>query len=204
MLSLHKDEVPTAEKISHWSYLHTILEKLPDFDESLQLGLIIGGNCPKALEPHEVICSVSDGPYASRSPLGWRIIGPIGGNELADTTMGCYRIRFTLPLESSLNEVSSNLHFAEKNSFKEIDISHCLEKMYNMDFPEIRNDKATFSHEDKRFMDLMDSSIYKQDSHYHLPLPFRKVDLTMSNNRNYALKRLQSNKRKMERCDEHK
>jgi hypothetical protein len=53
-------------------------------------------------------------------------------------------------------------------------------------------------------MDLMDSSIYKQDNHYHLPLPFRKVDLTMPNNRNYALKRLQSNKRKMEKCDEYK
>ena len=100
--------------------------------------------------------------------------------------------------KSSLNEVSSNLDFAEKNSFKEIDISNCLEKMYNiMDFPDLSNDKATFSHEDKRFMDLMGSSIYKQDSHYHLPLLFRKVDLTMPNNRNYALKRLQSNRRKI-------
>ena len=51
---------------------------------------------------------------------------------------------------------------------------------------------------------MMGSSIYKQDSHYHLPLPFRKVDPTMPNNRNYALKRLQWNKRKMERCDEYK
>ena len=63
--------------------------------------------------------------------------------------------------------------------------------MYNMDFPEVSNDKATLSHEDKRFIDLKGSSIYKQDSHYHLPLPFRKVDPTMPNNRNYALKRLQ-------------
>ena len=89
----------------------------------------------KALEPHGVICSVSNGTYATQSTLGWRIIGSIGGNEPAETTMVCYRIRFTLPPKCSLNEVSSNLDFAENNSLKEIDISHCLMKMYNMDLP---------------------------------------------------------------------
>lgn len=83
-----------------------------------------------------------NGAYATRYRLVGGLIGSIGGNELADITMGCYRIGFTLPLKSSLNEVCFNLDFVEKNSFKGIDISYCLEKMYNMDFPEVRNNRG--------------------------------------------------------------
>ena len=204
IIAFHEDEVPTANKIKQWKYLHPLLEKLPEFDTSLPLGLIIGANCPKALEPQEVICSESDGPYASRSPLGWRIIGPIGGKEKSDTTMGCHRIRFTIPLTSSLDNTPSDHHLAVEKTVKEDAITQSLERMYHMDFPEHRREKIAMSYEDKQFIGLMESSIYKQDGHYHLPMPFRESKVVMPNNRGYALKRLLSTKQKMERSDKYK
>ena len=204
IIAFHEDEVPTASKIKQWKYLHPLLKKLPEFDASLPLGLIIGANCPKALEPQEVICSDSDGPYASRSPLGWRIIGPIGCKEKCDTAMSCHRIRFTIPLTSSLVDTPSDHHLAVKETVKEDEITQSLERMYHRDFPEQRREKIAMSYEDKQFVGLMESSIYKQDGHYHLPMPFRESKVVMPNNRGYALKRLLSTKRKMERSDKYK
>ena len=46
--------------------------------ENVQVGLLIGCNCPKALIPLDVIVGdEDDGPYAIKAPLGWGIIGPI-------------------------------------------------------------------------------------------------------------------------------
>lgn len=86
IISFNEDEVPTADKIKQWKHLQGILDKLSAFDPALSLGLIIGANCPKALEPHEVITSQEDGPYAVRSlPLGWRVIGSIGRKNKSGT-----------------------------------------------------------------------------------------------------------------------
>ena len=69
-LKCHGEEVPTPCRIKEWDHLQTISDKLLDYDSRLSLGLIIGANCPKILEPQEVIPSMDDGSYASRSILG--------------------------------------------------------------------------------------------------------------------------------------
>ena len=79
MLTCHGEEVPTPQKIEDWPHLQDISTRIPAYKTSIPLGLIIGANCPKILEPQEVIPSSECGPYASRSLLGWRIVGPIGG-----------------------------------------------------------------------------------------------------------------------------
>jgi len=45
----------------------------------MKVGLLIGDNCPKALEPMQVIQSRNGGPYAYHSRLGWCVAGPIDG-----------------------------------------------------------------------------------------------------------------------------
>lgn len=42
------------------------------------IGLLIGVNAPKALEPWRIINSEGDGPYAVKTLLGWVINGPLG------------------------------------------------------------------------------------------------------------------------------
>ena len=50
---------------------------LPQEGDDLDFGILIGGNCPRALEPIEVIPCQFDGPYAFRSVLGWCVTGLI-------------------------------------------------------------------------------------------------------------------------------
>ena len=40
----------------------------------MEIGLLIGANCSKALEP-EVLPSKDGGPFAFRTPLGWCVDG---------------------------------------------------------------------------------------------------------------------------------
>lgn len=65
--------------------------KLPSVQA--EVGLLIGANVPKAMEPLQVVNSVDDGPYAVRTILGWTINGPLrsgsdilGMNKLTEIT----------------------------------------------------------------------------------------------------------------------
>ena len=198
-LSFNEEEVPTAENIKQWQHLYTIIEKLPAYDSTLPLGLIIGANCPKALEPHEVIPSCEDGPYALRSPLGWRVIGPIGGDIKPEVALNCYRTRLIIPPDRVLKESASIHHLVLESSVKDNCINQSLKKMYQMDFPEEKTEKISLSQEDHQFMDLMQDSIDKVKGHYCLPLPFRSRDPILPSNKAYALHRLASIKRKMQK-----
>ena len=41
------------------------------------MGLLIGTNCVKALEPLEAVSSQDGGPCAVRTSLGWCFVGPL-------------------------------------------------------------------------------------------------------------------------------
>ena len=43
----------------------------------MEIGMLIGANWIKSLEPLEIIPSRNDGPYAYMTKLGWYIVGPI-------------------------------------------------------------------------------------------------------------------------------
>ena len=77
-LPIKESDLPTRERIKNWSHLYRIIRCLPVYDPNIPIGLLIGANCPKALQPQEVIASKNNGPYATRSSVGWTIIGPMG------------------------------------------------------------------------------------------------------------------------------
>jgi len=203
-LYCHEEEIPTANKIKHYNYLQPILEKLPDYDPSLVLGIIIGANCPKALEPQEIIPSTSSGPYASRSLLGWRVIGPMKPTAEPESTTKCYRIGFKIPsIDIATNEPSPH-HFTSSTTIRDEYISKSLKEMYLLDFNEENSEERALSNEDKEFLNIMQNGVTLVDNHYQLPLPFRNPKLTMSNNREQALQRLSSIKKKMQRDSEYR
>lgn len=193
-LKCHGEEVPTPDKIQDWLHLQHISDKLTDYDPGLSLGLIIGANCPKILEPQEVIPSVNDGPYASRSILGWRIIGPISGKA---GSIACHRIGTRIPIVDATTNMYSRCNLALDTDVKENSLTNVLEKMYHHDFPEVNSEKMCLSNEDRQFMSLMEQEVQKRDGHYQLPLPFREFNKQLTDNKVQALQRLNSVKRKM-------
>lgn len=70
---MRKDLIPQQEEVDRLSHLKG--EQVPCI--SAEIGLLIGTNVPKALEPQEVIHSVNEEPYDVRTALGWTVNGPL-------------------------------------------------------------------------------------------------------------------------------
>lgn len=71
-IPVKKESVPTEMDVEQWPYLRDV--KLPQIDADI--GLLIGSNLPKALEPCMVINSEGSGPYTIKTALGWIVNGP--------------------------------------------------------------------------------------------------------------------------------
>ena len=87
---MDKEDIPDVKNIARWEYLKEVVSSIPEVKDS-PLGLLIGRNCPKALEPLQVISSREEGPYAKRSRLGWCVVGPAVDKEKVG--MKCNRVK---------------------------------------------------------------------------------------------------------------
>lgn len=71
--SLHTGKDPCEQReyshsgICGWPYLQQVCQIDAD------IGLLIGSNIPKAMEPWRIINSQGEGPYAVKTTLGWTI-----------------------------------------------------------------------------------------------------------------------------------
>ena len=89
-LPVDKKEVATPEKIEEWGYLKTISSEITQTDD-VEVGLLVGANCMKALEPLKMIVRNNEGPYAYQTRLGWCIVEPIS-NMVDKDSICCHRI----------------------------------------------------------------------------------------------------------------
>ena len=65
-LLVASDEITTPENIQQWKYLDRIVLKMK-MDRNLDVKLLIGADCLKALEPQEVTSSQGDDPSAFKT-----------------------------------------------------------------------------------------------------------------------------------------
>ena len=90
-----RNQIPMPETASKWPHLVRIMDAIPPYRSDLDVTLLIGCNCPRALKPHEVILGNEDDPYAVRTLLGWGIVGPTnpdGRMAPDDGVSNCHRI----------------------------------------------------------------------------------------------------------------
>ena len=123
-LPVNANEIATPENIKQWKYLHKIIPEMK-VDQQLEVGLLIGANCLRALEPQELISSQDNGPYAFRTRLGWCIVGPIKEGSQGKK-FHCNRIAVQ---DVSTNSISKHSFWIESN-IKESGISDLLKKLY--------------------------------------------------------------------------
>ena len=172
------------------------------FDPNLSLGIMIGGSCPKALEPLEVIPCKDNGPYAYRTQLGWCTVGPLTNSELErEKDIKCHNVKTLLPKKVLSQDIvtkkTAQHYYSERTIVKDNTISQALAEMYNLEFNDEYNSELSLSGEDNKFMCLMKDSVKLVEGHYELPLPF-KEDTILPNNRLQAEKRFKSVQRKMQ------
>ena len=73
-LPVERKEIATPDKIKIWKYLKPISKGIAQVD-NIEVGMPIGANCMKTMEPMEIISSRNCGLYTYRIDLGWYIVG---------------------------------------------------------------------------------------------------------------------------------
>ena len=80
-----------------------------------------------------------------------------------------------------------------KKSVKDVSLEEMFQAMYRHDFnePELVGAITTLkcgevSHEDQKFMEIVDRGTAKKNDYYVIPLPFRDPSLMLPNNRKDA------------------
>ena len=127
---MDKEEIATPARISKWEYLKPISNEIVQ-DDDIVVGLLIGANCMKALEPMKIIPSKEDGPYAYKTLLGWCIVGPIINTE-TERSISCHRVAVKDGISSRL----APYRFGVEKSIKDISLEKMFKMMYSNDFNE--------------------------------------------------------------------
>lgn len=172
-----KANIPQKEDMEKWSYLSRV--HLPKLEA--EVGLLIGVDAYKAMEPWEIINSQNDGPYAVKTALGWVINRPINRCQEKELDNG-KRQSFLV------------------NRISVISVEDMLMKHYNAFFPERCDDKREQSKHDKQFMHTVTTSAQLVDSHFSIKLPLKDDSkVKMPCNRGIAEQMLNSLKRTFSR-----
>ena len=185
-----EQQIPTPEGVKRWEHLRSVAEKIPEFIPDLEIGLLIGSNCPAAIEPLEVVPSDVKGPYAMRLRHGWTLSGPLYVENVSSPgNVTCHRITVR-----------------EAESVKEVISPQAIQQMFELDFNDHKSspDEYGYSQEDKKFISRIRENVHLRDGHYVIPLPFRDPQVTMPNNRVQALKRATWQRKKMLRDESYR
>ena len=165
------EDVPTPELAYRWEHLKRIATDLPTQLSDAKIGLLIGSNCPKALEPLDVLASQDGGPFAIKTFAGWAIVGPLYMSNKELPMVNCNRV--------AAKEVGSDRHFDHhfmvEDKVREIVTPQALNKKFELDFSERTEDKGQeYSQEDKKFLQIVNQGTRRtEDNHYEMTITTR-------------------------------
>ncbi|TWW61438.1 hypothetical protein D4764_04G0000850 [Takifugu flavidus] len=172
-IPVQRENIPSQQHLQKWSYLSDV--NSPHINANV--GLLIGANNSKLMEPWHVINSQEEGPYAVKTVLGWMVCGPVTN-------------------ENTLFRGKTAHYGVNRVAVEEVE--QLLIQQYNKDFPErLYDDKEEMSQEDKLFMQSVQKTTKFTDGHYCVGLPLRDKDVKMANNRCVAEQRAAALKRKL-------
>ena len=193
-----KGQIPTPEKAQKWPHLDRVKDQLLPLQEDMEIGILIGCNCPKALKPREGILGSDEDPYAVRTLLGWGIIGPAtptnSASEEEDENLTCHRV-----VTREIGSSRLDHRFVIEARTKEVVNPFAVRRMFELDFSEHCNGQPAFSQEDRKFLDIAKKGIrLRTDSHYEMPLPMKEGSPLLPHNRTTAWNRLKPLKKRLE------
>ena len=161
-ITVNHDQIPTPDIVSRLRHLKEIANEIPAYEQDLDIGLLIGSNCPAALVLLEVIPNMGNGPFALKLNLGWTVSCPL-----------------QVTTETSMSKVTVNrIVVREMESIKQTVTPNSLLKIFELDFNEHTSknlpEDIGLSQEDRRFLKTVSNGIKLTSGHYQIPLPFRQ------------------------------
>ena len=144
---------------------------LPQVDA--QVGLLIGSDNARTLEPIEIRQSRGEGPYAVRTVFGWTVNGPLGRkSDGASRTANL--IRGDIQLEKQ------------------------FKKFCEQEFSDsIVDATAQMSREDLKAVEIMEQTTVLNVNHYQMELPWKLQQPSLPNNTALAEQRLKLLKKRL-------
>ena len=190
-----RNQIPTAEIASKWRHLTRINDEIPPKQHDVEVGLLIGCNCPKALKPQEVVLGNDNDPYAVKTKLGWGIIGPVSPSspDNEDDASFCHRI-----VTCEVGNTRRDGIFVVDSQTTEVINPFEVRKMFEIDFSEQHHYVKEFSQEDRKFLKIVHCGVSLQDGHYEILLPMKDRNLLLPNNYAIAWNRLKPLKERLE------
>ncbi|XP_064640944.1 uncharacterized protein LOC135495877 [Lineus longissimus] len=168
-----RSQIPRQTSAKQWRHLKGVAPKIMPYREDIEIGMLIGQNCARAIRPRQIVAGGEDDPYGVKTALGWGVVGRMDklGSRLAN----------------------SQDRFVYRTRTKEINPSDILQVL-GQDFADTNDvDSHSLSVEDRLFIEKVSSGIkLRDDGHFEIPLPFREDQVRLPNNRVMAMKRTQS------------
>ena len=189
----NRDHIPRIDMVNEWPHL----EKIKDFlapEMECEIGLLLGYDCPKALEPSKIIRAPKgkNGPFGMETVLGWGIVGIISysANFQTDSVGLSHRI---LAVPDTGSHIITPTRIKEINSPQE-----CL-RLLEADFRDDNHNEESTSLNDRRFLKIMEEGItVDQSGNYSLPLPFNARKAELFDNQRLVMNRVISFRRKLD------
>ena len=188
-LQVDAEDIATPEKIAKWEYLDEILHEISQSSD-VEIGLLIGANCSKALEPNKIIPRKNGGLYAFRTILGLCVVGAVQREVDLERNLSCHRVSLT---QIGSNKIAND-HFVIEKSVEDMGIKQMLQKIYLHEFtePQLKDGislsgfKNSISTEDQKFLKVMKENTVLVNGHYQIPLPPKHPGVKFPKNRKQA------------------
>ena len=194
IIPARRTQIPCPEMTSQWPHLASTEEKLMPYQHDIEVGLLIGSNCSRAIMPREIIPAGPDnGPHAQRTDLGWGIIGNItkSKQELSEDQEYehvTHRV-ISRHVTDTNRPYQKACPFSIKSTTKEVINQAQVRQMMKSGFSENGSNDQTLSQDDKKFILKMEGGVRQRESgHYEMPLPFPRRRTQNAQQQNRGIK----------------
>lgn len=157
IIPARRTQIPRPEHALQWPHLANIANQIAPYYDDVEIGILIGSDCPRAIMPCQIIPGDDDKPYAMRSDLGWGIVGRISQHcdeeDNEEDRIGVSHRMYTREVwEADVANPNKTCNFAVKTHVKEVINPFQVIKMFEMDFSERQaNRQAALSQDDLKF-----------------------------------------------------
>lgn len=192
-ISAVEEDVPMPELTQRWSHPKRIQDQLPPRLPGAKVGLLIGSNCPKALQPMDIVASQNGGPFTVKTFAGWVIVGPLYMCNKEHSTVNCNRV--------ATKEIGSQRSFDHHFTVEDRVTPQVFNEILELDFSKRSKGKEhEYSLEDRKFQQIVNEGVKRtDDNHYEIPLPFRLPNVRFPDNREQVLHTAYWQKKKLTR-----
>lgn len=168
----NRDHIPTPETAKSWPHLEHIADEIAP-QQSCDVGLLIGYNCPQALVPRQVVPGEENQPFAQRTDLGRSDPRLNYGDAIGISHQVI--VKQVMPGRQASSDLTSEVRYVCRTQIKEVVLPSDISKVLESDFAERASEASYISQEDLRFLSKMEEGIrLKSNGHYEMPLPFKK------------------------------